>query len=191
MSHTDHTDSAPTSSRLQELVDRQDIWDCICRCARGMDRHDPELIATAYHPDGYDDHGTFRGTASDFIEWCNGSPTDAGVHFNYTVHQHLVLNHVVDLRGDEAHCETHYLFFGELRAVPAIQAAGGRYIDYMTRENGRWAIKRRRVVMEWTVPLPSPTDMSSDHLQWFTRGTWDRTDVSYQRPVEVRPPHVV
>lgn len=173
--------------RMRELVDRQDILDCIHRCARGMDRHDAALIASAYHAYAFDDHGTFRGSAAAFIEHVNGIDGVGGAHANFVSHQHLVLNHVAEIDGDEAHTETHYLFFGELRAAPRIQVAGGRYIDRFERRDGRWAIAARRVVMEWSTELADAADMGSSHYVNFTRGTWDRTDVSYQRPLVVRP----
>ena len=34
---------------LQYLLDRQAIADCVNRYARGLDRHDDEMVASAYH----------------------------------------------------------------------------------------------------------------------------------------------
>ena len=42
---------------VRYLMDRQSIVDCIARHARGHDRHDVELLTSAYHPDGVDEHG--------------------------------------------------------------------------------------------------------------------------------------
>jgi hypothetical protein len=36
--------SAPTDAELRELLDRQAIRDCVHRYARGLDRHDDELV---------------------------------------------------------------------------------------------------------------------------------------------------
>jgi hypothetical protein len=172
---------------IDYLLDRQEILDCIQRCARGMDRHDAELIASAYHPDAIDDHGLYRGSAAGFIDHVNGSAATVGVHEQlFVAHQHLVMNHVVEIDGDQAHSETQYLFFGEKRSEPVIQIAGGRYVDRFERRNGVWAIAGRRVVMEWTTELPGATDMSSAGYERFTKGAWDRTDISYQRPLQVR-----
>jgi len=177
------------AERLQYLLDRQEILDCIHRCARGMDRHDAELFASAYHPDGYDDHGTFRGPVADWIAYINGTETDEGGHARgFLTHQHLVTNNVVDIDGDEAHSETHYFFVGHKRDVPAIQIAAGRYIDRFERRNGEWKIAARRVVMECITQLPNPMDMSAEPLDLFTRGAWDVSDVSYERPLSIRPP---
>ena len=175
--------------QLQTLIDRQEILDCIARCARGMDRHDAELLMSAYQTDAYDDHGTFRGLASDFVEYVNGVEGLGGVHAdNYLSHQHLIMNHVAEIEGVVAHTETQYLFFGVLRSGDLIQVSGGRYVDRLERRSGRWGIADRRVVMEWTSELPAGASTRGNLIDRFTRGTWDRTDVSYQRPLEVRSP---
>ena len=172
---------------VQRLLDRQDILDCIVRCARGMDRHDADLFASAYHPDALDDHGPYRGSAAGFIAHVNGADGEGGVHSSlFTSHQHLVLNHSVDIVGDEAHSETHFLFFGALRAQPVVQVTGGRYVDRFERRDGIWAIAARRVVMEWMSELPNSSDLNAAAFSSFTRGSWDRADISYQRPLEVR-----
>lgn len=50
------------SEGLQELLDRQAIYDVMMRYCRGVDRFDADLITSAYHPDARDDH-TVRGLA--------------------------------------------------------------------------------------------------------------------------------
>lgn len=175
------------AERVRNLLDRQEILDCLHRCARGMDRHDAELIASAYHPDGWDDHGMFRGSASEFVDYVNGTATDEGVHAaQFRTHQHLLSNHVVEINGDDAHSETHYLFIGHQRHVDSILLAAGRYIDHLQRRDGQWRIAVRRVVMECMTELEHPIDMTSGPLLAFTRGTWDHTDVSWERPLTVR-----
>lgn len=93
--------------RLQKLLDRQDILDCINRYCRGVDRFDKEMILSAYHPDAVDFHGEFKDTAEKFVEWA------FGYHREYQhSHQHMVLNHTAELEGDTAHTETYWLFVG-------------------------------------------------------------------------------
>ncbi len=177
------------AERLQYLLDRQEILDCIHRLARGMDRHDAEMMASAYHPDGYDDHGVSRGGVAEFVAVHNGTDTEEGVHAAmFVTHQHLVTNNVVDIDGDEAHSETHYLFIGQQRHEPTIMLTAGRYIDRLERRRGQWKIAARRVVMECLTKLNDPVDLSEGSLALFTRGAWDRTDVSWERPLSIRPP---
>jgi len=167
---------------VQELIDRQAIFDCLSRLARGMDRHDVELMRASYHSDGFDDHGTFRGNAYDAIDYLNGTEQMAGAHDIFLCTQHHLTNHVVEIEGDVAHSETYYIFFGRLRNGGVLQSAGGRYLDRLECRDGRWAIMVRRVLMDWisvggTLPeLSAPPDV-------FAAGTWDRTDPSYQRPL--------
>ena len=54
---------------LRELLDRQEIHDCLMRYSRGVDRLDPDLIRSAYHDDAIDDHGMFVGTRDEFVDW--------------------------------------------------------------------------------------------------------------------------
>ena len=46
---------------LQQLIDRQQIHDCILRYCSGVDRFDREMLLSVYHPDAMDDHGAFVG----------------------------------------------------------------------------------------------------------------------------------
>ena len=104
-----------TEDRIQYWLDREEVVDCLRRCARGMDRHDAELTMSAYHPDAHDDHGTFQGSATDFVSYVNGSNQSAGVHSDlFTTHQHYLMNHVVEIDDNQAHVETYYLMSGLL-----------------------------------------------------------------------------
>jgi hypothetical protein len=182
------TAEADLAAQVRELVDRRAILDCLTRLARGMDRHDAELMTSAYHPDAVDDHGTFRGPAVEFIEYVNGVDGFGGAHSRFPAHQHALLNHSVDLDGDDAHAETYYLFTGELPASAEIMLMGGRYVDHLTRRDGEWRILTRRVVAEWTTTGPSGAGIPPGLIDVFTRGRWDRDDVSYQRPLHARAP---
>ena len=42
---------AELSARLERMLDRQDILDCLTRFSRGMARFDEELFLSAFHPD--------------------------------------------------------------------------------------------------------------------------------------------
>ena len=42
---------AALEAKVQELLDRQAILDCIQRNSRGNDRFDVDLITSSYHPD--------------------------------------------------------------------------------------------------------------------------------------------
>jgi len=177
------------AARVQALVDRQDIHDCIVRLARGMDRHDADLMASAYHPDAYEDHGSFRGPAPEFITHVNGTGGIGGSHAErFSAHHHLLLNHLADIDGDEAHAETYFLFVAEPRESPVVKFTGGRYVDRLVRHGEGWRILARRVVMEWATEVEATGTTRSSLIHFFTAGAWDRSDVSYERPLTVRQP---
>lgn len=170
---------------VQQLKDRQEIWDCLVRYTRGLDRCDPELMASAYHPDAWDDHGSKSAAGGDFCNWAIGLHSEIQTH-----HQHFISNHTVELDGDTAHTETYYLFWGEnLEGPPTL--AFGRYVDRFERRDGRWAIAYRRCITE-KVGAFIDADVP-DELKAMNVSTGpcrrDRQDVSYARPLTRQTPN--
>ena len=55
---------------VDDLLAKEEIREVILRYARGIDRMDFDLVSACYHPDAYDDHGTFQGNVPDFIRKC-------------------------------------------------------------------------------------------------------------------------
>jgi hypothetical protein len=165
--------------QLQRLTDRAEIYDCMQRYARGMDRRDRALLRSAYHDGAVDDHVGFVGVVDDFIDWT------FAYHATQTRYQHYLLNHTVELNGDEAHAETYYLFAGTDRQ-PAndMTLSGGRYVDRLERRDGRWAIADRVCVVEWNSESTSfITDEVLAMLPDVRGATHDRDDPSYTRPL--------
>lgn len=170
------------SPELRQLIDRQQIHDCLMRYCRGVDRFDRELLLSVYHPDAIDDHGVFVGDREAFADWA----------FDYhRTHQiathHMVFNHTLDLQGDTAHSEVHWLFFGENRAKPDTLAFG-RYVDRFERRDGRWAIAARVCVSEAVNEIATaalPADYRAA-LMGNGPSARDRSDRSYDRPLKAR-----
>ena len=100
------TTDAELRERVARLEDRAEIQECMKRYARGMDRRDRELLRSAYHDGAVDDHVGFIGEVDDFIDWA------FAYHSTQTRYQHYLLNHTVEINGEEAHAETYYLFVG-------------------------------------------------------------------------------
>jgi len=174
------TTDAELRERVTRLEDRGEIRECMMRYARGMDRRDRKLLRSAYHDGAVDDHVGFIGAVDDFIDWA------FAYHSTQTRYQHYLLNHSVELNGDEAHAETYYLFVGTDR-VPAnhVTVSGGRYVDRLERRDGRWAIAVRVCVVEWNAESTSLiTDeviaMMADSMKVARH---DGTDPSYDRPL--------
>ena len=181
------TTPSPSATRLQELLDRQDILDCIHRYCRAVDRFDRELLLSVYHPDAIDDHGMFVGGPEAFADWA------FGYHSTYQhLTHHIVTNHLCDLQGDAAHTETYWLFSG-LNKDPAnglempSSIHFGRYLDRFERRNGRWAIAARACIIEWhgsLGALPMPAELTAAYAATGV-GRRDRSDLSYQRPLRI------
>jgi SnoaL-like domain len=165
--------------QVRRLNDRAEIYDCMQRYARGIDRQDRALLRSAYHDGAVDDHVGFVGVVDDFIDWA------LGYHSTQTRYQHYLLNHTVDIDGDEAHAETYYLFVGTDRE-PAnhMTISGGRYIDRLERRNGRWAIIDRVCLVEFINESQSQLTEEAIALVAGARTPHhDATDASYDRPL--------
>jgi hypothetical protein len=166
-----------TPTTVEELLDRAQITDCLHRYARGVDRHDVELLRSAYHEDAIDDHGNFVGTRDEFVEWV------MQFHADHVRHQHAISNITIDLDGDVAHTETYYFVVLQYHDdTQPLAINGGRYLDRFEKRDGVWAIAERVSLNEWQHHAES---VQKAHQQ--RRGIQQsREDVSYQRPLHVR-----
>lgn len=183
-----------------EMQDRNAIWQCMLRYARGVDRFDAELIRSAFHSDAIDDHGKFLGGPEDFIEWAKRQHSEA-----HLGHQHNLFNHTCELSGDVAHAETYFMFAGMNRKGNPLVLNGGRYLDRLEKRDGEWRIAYRTLVRDWGLmdETPNPDEQSSytstrtylsdairDFMNECPPGRRDATDPSYQRPLKVSPERV-
>lgn len=58
------------TEELQTLLDKQAITEVLHRYCRGIDRADPETLASAYWPDAYEEHASeYTGPIEGFIEY--------------------------------------------------------------------------------------------------------------------------
>jgi hypothetical protein len=139
---------------LQALVDRVEIQDVLARYARGIDRLDRELIRGCYHDDAVDHHGTFEGTADEFVDWV----LDDLRRYSCTMH---FLGQTLIERPDEqqpiAIVETYALAFSAIDggAQRDNWITGFRYLDRFERRTGvdgalgPWRIAERTILGEW------------------------------------------
>jgi ketosteroid isomerase-like protein len=165
------------SQKLQHLIDRQDILDCVNRYCRGLDRHDAEMIASAYHDDAIDNHGRRLSDIPTFVDWVNSA--HAG---QFNCHTHHITNHNCEIDGDTAHVESYVFFVQRTVDGRTLQGGSGRYVDRFEKRDGLWKIALRRLVIDWR--------FKSDALAWegpapglFPEGRWDSRDLSFQRPL--------
>ncbi|MFC0203524.1 nuclear transport factor 2 family protein [Novosphingobium soli] len=170
---------------LAELIDRHQIHQVLLRYARGLDRLDNALARSCYWDDAIEDHGHFVGTPDAFVTWADGTT----LMFEAT--QHAILNHVCDLQGDEAFCETYYHFSGVTVEGPNFMSTG-RYVDHFRKRGGEWRIANRVTLVEGTYDVPkaalAPSPQSAYTAEAPCQAARDRSDVSYHRPPVPRRP---
>lgn len=173
------TINSGTLARLEQLLDRQDISDCLVRFSRGMDRFDRELFLSAFHPDAVVSAGDFVGLPDELYSWASGLHREG-----QRATHHNLLNHSCEIDGDVAHCETYYLFVGRNRD-DSNWLAGGRYIDRMERRESGWKIALRCNAIEWSGMAPSTEIPFADVADLELNGpsVRSREDISYLRPL--------
>ena len=171
-------------TRLGELLDRQDILDCLIRFSRGMDRFDRALFLSAFHSDAVIAAGPFVGGPVELYDWA----ANLHEHGQVATH-HNLLKHTCEIDGNRAHAETYYLFVGRNRD-DTNWIAGGRYIDRLERRDGAWRIALRTNAIEWSGMVPTLPIPFADVPGIHANGTpsRDKQDPSYGRPlVNQRP----
>lgn len=166
--------------RLQYLEDRTAILDCVMNQARGHDRHDVELMASVYFADGVDEHGPVVKSGGEYGDWANE------VHSKvFEDHLHNVTTHTCEIDGDEAHCESYVIGAMRAKGGKTVSLMGGRYLDRLERRDGVWRIAVRRCTVEWMMHGDSSV-LASGAVRGFLKGTWDRSDLSYARPLTMQ-----
>jgi hypothetical protein len=170
--------------KVDYLMDRQAILDCIASHARGHDRHDTQIITDAYHDDGFDEHGKAINPGPEYAEWIN--PVHAAGSQN---HLHNITTHTVEIDGNTAHAESYVLVALLNHDNATARFINGRYIDRLEKRDGVWRIAVRRSTVELMITadasgLKNPLFID----QGYSKGTRDMRDLSYVRPLQVDTP---
>ncbi len=168
------TDIEALAKEVRYLRDRFDIQDAIHRYSRGIDRLDPPLLESAYHPDAIDDRGPFVGSPPEFVAWVFPHVGGAGGT------SHNISNITCEIDGDEAHTETYITFAVWAADGKTVTVGGGRYLDRLERRQGVWGIIRRETIMDYVFQSPS-NPLPQDAL----KGRRDKADRSYLRPLDL------
>lgn len=161
-------------AQLQMLLDERKIYGVLMRYCRGVDRCDKVLMASCYHPDARDDHGTWQVSGSEVAQHVFDlvKPGDA-------VAMHFAGNVLIEVEGDVAYAESYMLafraydenglYFNRTRAL--------RFVDRFERRNSEWRISERVVADDWDrVDEVRLRQAGNDK---FRRGTKDRLDPVY------------
>jgi hypothetical protein len=181
---SEDVDVVELQRQVRHLLDRAEILDCIAGHARACDRHDADLLAGCYHDDGVDEHGSVVTAGPAYPAFIN--PVHAATS---TAHTHNVTTHTCEIAGDTAHCDSYVLVV--LLGTDGCTASiiSGRYVDRLERRDGTWRIAVRRSTVEAMVTADASVLQSRFFVQQgYARGTRDRTDLSYERPLRIDTP---
>jgi SnoaL-like domain len=141
--------STPDLSKLQGLLDRVAIEDCLVRYCHAVDRCDAPLLRTVYWPGAIDDHIFWQGSAEAFIDYC------MPILKSREQTLHSVSNFLIRIEGNEARVECHFHAYERLRrkdGTPNDITMWGRYLDRMEKRDDEWRIAERKVVLDsWRI----------------------------------------
>lgn len=135
-----------SDSKIQWLLDRAAIEDCLMRYCHAVDRCDAELLRTVYWPDASDDHIFWRGDAAAFVDFC------IPVLRSREQTMHSLGCILIRIDGDQALTESYFNAYERLRRKDGTSndvTLHGRYLDRMARRGGQWRIADRKVVLDW------------------------------------------
>jgi hypothetical protein len=162
----------------ERLAARAEITDVMYRWCRAVDRRDWAAIYEAFHSDGHDNHGLYKGDVDGLIAWLSER------HETISRSMHLVGNMLIEFADDDnAMVESYTLAVqrynpGGSETRKAI-AGGvdlgeasfdmlivGRYVDHFQRRNGAWRVLRRTVIFDNSQMLPVPAEGPRMGPEW-------------------------
>ena len=165
------------SDILQELADRQEIADATLRYSRGVDRLDVEVLRSAYHDDGIDDHGVMTARRDEYVDAIIPLLRDG-----YSSTSHMLHNQLIELEGDVAYCETYFTAVQVHGADGAEvqETVNGRYLDRFERREVGWRIAYRRVVVDSNTSCTVQPWRGTSNVALMAHGKRDGTDALYE-----------
>lgn len=175
--------AATTEERLAKLEaevtylrDRQAIYDVLKTYTRGTDRHDADLIRSAFWPDAKVSYGR-PVSLEEFVKWGIEGHTRG-----YEQNQHHITGQTVEIDGNVAHVESYVVYFLLAGKKPGDNIIGsGRYIERYEKRNGEWRIAIREYVRDVLFKATPVRDLCPEPTGCI--GKRDRTDLSYMRPL--------
>lgn len=153
------------------------VRNCLATAAIATDRMDAELLASCYEPDATLDLGAFfRGTIAEYLA-ANTAP-EGWPALDRTLH--ALTTSLVEVRGTEAVAESYCTCYHS--GPPGHPWCDGfvvihlRFLDELTHRDGRWRIRSRRGVFEWSRREPGTEAMP---IPPGSSGRRDRSDPRY------------
>lgn len=132
---------------IDQLFAEREIRRRLLDYCRGVDTGNAALVASAYHPDSYDDHGSFKGDGHRFAEYVTEAVRD-----RYEATHHFIDHATIDFVADErANVETYVVarHIHRDETGPVLTSFGGMYRDRFEHRDGAWRIAHREVLHSW------------------------------------------
>jgi len=143
-------------TRLQELWDHHEIRQLLATYCHGCDRDDPAEMASVYCEESWDDHGPNKCDGKEFVDKILKQSRETT-----TVVSHQLGQSLINVDGDSAGAETYFIascIYPRDDGPDILNQLGGRYVDTIEREDGKWRIKERLCVREWSISHPIESD---------------------------------
>lgn len=138
---------------LARIAAEHEIRRTLLVYCRGIDRCDAPLVASVYHPDGTDDHGSFVGSGSEFATYATER-----LRTHALATSHMIGDSIIDFAAasaagelDTADVETPVTAVHRCRDDQGeyLERFGGRYFDRFERRDGVWKIAHRALTHDW------------------------------------------
>lgn len=148
-----------TPDIVERLTSRQFIAELVVARGRAADGKDPDGILACHVPGSRDEHGINNGTIEELVDYLR---THNYADDRYGAQQHTIANVLTEFdSSDLARTESYHLAHHRMTidGVDLDVLIGGRYLDVCQRIDGRWLIRSRTVVYDWsrTTPATTPT----------------------------------
>lgn len=145
---------------VRDLAARRDIQQAVFNYMRGQDRLDPALQLAAFHDDADVDCGLLRGGPRAYTDFAQGFLA------TMTGSQHLIGQMDLNIDAEAGTGTGEIYFFAWHRTVEEGAELdlfmAGRYIDEYRLKAGKWAIQRRRELIDWARKEPAADAILSE-----------------------------
>lgn len=138
-----------TTDPVDELLARIELRDLVLRYAQGIDRKDPERIASVFTEDATL-NGDSDGSNTGGIAIANGILDYHAEERGFEKTMHFVGNQTLDIDGDLATGETYCVVLHWYTQAGDRMEHGMyiRYRDTFRRESGEWLIEQRNLTID-------------------------------------------
>ena len=174
-------------AEIRDLTARRDIQKALFAYMRGQDRLDHALQMTAFHDDADVDCGLLRGGPQAYTDFAQGFLA------SMRGSQHLIGQMDLTIDAEAGTGSGEIYFFAWHRLIEGEEEydlfMAGRYIDDYACKAGKWAIQRRRELIDWArrdkpsdsfmadmplVHLPGPIGQDFSQTRDWASGTSGR-----------------